>query len=548
MNLSRCSCLVVVAFLTLASDVLGDGCYMPKRAFRKIPEIPAQRALLSWKDGQETLVIASALDSKSQELGWIIPLPSVPTTIGKETPGALKTLNFCLQPEITHDLHPAIVLVVVLAFVGNLVVATWLFKRKSMLNLLMVLIMVFVFFSSLLPASGPTRPIASKAPNVQVEKSVSVGVYDIKVLKPAKPNDLNAWLTENGFSALPAVADKTVADYISNGWVFAAIKLTRAESGRNAPHPIKMAFASKRPVYPLRLTALAGGTTAFELFVIADDRAACDSLKEELCERFTVEKWLRSEDEPYETEEYFRGETTNQQIGHPAICSLMWNKCILTKFAGPIDADKMTSDIQFDWKPFEPYREHLFTIQGAREVALIVFIAGFGASLAVSMFVCQKKIVQPKGFWRYLGRVLLPSVALVAIFAAGAFICLPKLDASKVVQGHVWMLRASSMRVFNTFKVRLDGWRPKMYQDSEKEIADRLLKLLSDPDPEGRSAITNQLTGTEVIVEDSPGNFTVEKSDKKVIIRVYDAVGRVMVIERPSPQRDKQGRGGQAAK
>lgn len=548
MNVSLRCCCVVIAVLAFASDVLGDGCYIPERAVRKIPGIPAQRAILAWKDGKETLVISSALDSQAQKLGWIIPLPSVPTTIEKETPGALKTLNFCLQPEITHDLHPAIVLVVVLAFAGNLVVATWLFKRKSLVNLLVVLTVVFVFFSLLLPASGPTRSVASKAPNVQVEKFVSVGAYDVKVLKPAKPNDLNAWLTENGFSALPAVADKTVADYISNGWVFAAIKLTRAESGSNAPHPIKMAFASKRPVYPLRLTALAGGTTAFELFVIADNRAACDELKEELCERFTVEKSVRSEYEPYETDEYFWGETTNQRIGHPAICSLMWNECILTKFAGPIDADKMTSDIQFEWKPFEPYREHLFTIQGAREVALIVFIGVLGASLAVSMFVCQKKIVQPKGFWRYLGRVLLPSVALVAILAAGAFICLPKLDASEVVQGHVWMLRASSMRVFNTFKVGLDGWRPELFQDSEKEIADRLLKLLSDPDPDGRSAITNQLMETKIIVEDSPGNFTVEKSDKKVIIRVYDAVGRPMVIEQPRLQRDQQSRGGQGAK
>ena len=29
----------------------GDGCYIPERAFRKFPEIPAQRAVLAWKDG-----------------------------------------------------------------------------------------------------------------------------------------------------------------------------------------------------------------------------------------------------------------------------------------------------------------------------------------------------------------------------------------------------------------------------------------------------------------------------------------------------------------
>ena len=76
MNLSRWCCSVVIAVLTLASDVFGDGCYIPERAVRKIPEIPAQRAVLSWKDGHETLVISSTLDSKSQRLGWIIPLPA----------------------------------------------------------------------------------------------------------------------------------------------------------------------------------------------------------------------------------------------------------------------------------------------------------------------------------------------------------------------------------------------------------------------------------------------------------------------------------------
>ena len=73
MNVLRRSCFVV-AVLAFASDVFGDGCYIPERAVES-PEIPAQRAVLAWKNGQETLVISSALDSESQKLGWIIPLP-----------------------------------------------------------------------------------------------------------------------------------------------------------------------------------------------------------------------------------------------------------------------------------------------------------------------------------------------------------------------------------------------------------------------------------------------------------------------------------------
>ena len=76
--------VAAILFHLAASTVLADGCYIPERAVRKIPEIAAQQAILSWKDGVETLVISSALDSESQKLGWIIPVPSAP---GKDREG-----------------------------------------------------------------------------------------------------------------------------------------------------------------------------------------------------------------------------------------------------------------------------------------------------------------------------------------------------------------------------------------------------------------------------------------------------------------------------
>ena len=39
-------------------------------------------------------------------------------------------------------------------------------------------------------------------------------------------------------------------------------------------------------MYPVKLTALPGGRTAFESFVIANSRAACDLLEEEFCDKF----------------------------------------------------------------------------------------------------------------------------------------------------------------------------------------------------------------------------------------------------------------------
>jgi hypothetical protein len=56
--------------------------------------------------------------------------------------------------------------------------------------------------------------------------------------------------------------------------------------------------------------------------------------------------------------------------------------------------------------------------------------------------------------------------------------------------------------------------------------------------------LRNPITGADVLLEDSPGNLTVEKSDKGVIVRVYDHIGRPMLIEQPIRNADKQGKGG----
>ena len=129
---------------------------------------------------------------------------------------------------------------------------TLLFDRKRFLTVLVSLLLLFLFLSLLLPAAGTAGAgAATKEPNPLVEKSVEVGSYGITVLRPTQLDGLNKWLADNGFSALPTGAEGTIADYISKGWVFAAIKLTRGESGLNAPHPIKMVFAAKEPIYPM---------------------------------------------------------------------------------------------------------------------------------------------------------------------------------------------------------------------------------------------------------------------------------------------------------
>ena len=80
-----------------------DGVYISERAYLKPPAIPAQRAMLVFRNNTEKLVIESDLDGPGQRFGWIIPLPARPTRIEKTSPGLLHTLSLTLQPKIIHS-------------------------------------------------------------------------------------------------------------------------------------------------------------------------------------------------------------------------------------------------------------------------------------------------------------------------------------------------------------------------------------------------------------------------------------------------------------
>ena len=515
------SVLLVVLF---TSAVFGDGCYIPERAIRRIPEIPAQRAVVAWKDGVETLVISSSLDSESQKLGWLIPLPSVPRTMEKESPGALKTLNFCIQPKITHDLWLEIKGVLFIVLVGNLLLGTMIFRRNHFPALLLLLLMLSCLWSLMLPAIGAVNLTSVKAANVSVEKSAKVGSYDINVLKPAKQGDLNAWLDENDFSTLPTTADKIIDEYIAQGWVFVAIKLSRDEAGRNTPHPIKLVFDAKQAVYPMRLTSLAGGSPVFEIFVIANDSVSCDMLNEEFCDRFTKATHHDS----------FNGMTSQCKIGHSAICSLMWNDCVLTKFSGTIRAANMTRDMLFPWKTFKAYRQHFYTATGAGELALIFFLALSGMWIFYSMARYWKKIAQPHGTRWYFTKELAPAIALFALGMGILYTSLPKLDASVVNVSRGRSLRIYPRLLQDSIKEILLE-HPDVCQGTSQEIADSLLNHLGKSTP-FRDAVRNNITGSELKVEDSPGNFTVERDQDHLVIRVYDQSGMALINRFPEEE------------
>jgi hypothetical protein len=251
--------------------VSADGKYFPEKAYKVGPTIPTQRAILVYKDGIEKLTIESALDSKGRKFGWVIPLPSRPTEFKEASPGLIKTLDWTIQPKVTHDLKGKLARFGGVAVLVTLICLIMALTRPPVRVLLLVPVTVIGVLSTLVQ---PLHQVANSGgsstyvPGVQVHDVQEIGSYDIVVLDANDAAALNTWLETNGFAG-PTEADRAiVSDYIRGGWCFVATRLRREKDGYSKPHPLSMSFHAKAPVYPIRLTATAGNDLYLEL---ADD-------------------------------------------------------------------------------------------------------------------------------------------------------------------------------------------------------------------------------------------------------------------------------------
>ena len=504
--------LALLFFLLCGSTAQADGIYMPERVIRKIPEISAQRALIRWKEGAESLVISSALDSESQRLGWIIPLPSVPSAIAKADPGGLKTLNFCIQPEITNDLHDEIVMSLAFLLHVLLFTAVWLFMRESLLDWFLVWICFVILASMGIPAAMELREnLLAGASTVRIEKTVNAGAYEVAVLTSTNFGDLNSWLGENGFSAFPSAAEPIVARYIKDGWCFGAIKLSRDEKGANTPHPIQIDFKTKEVIYPMQLTALSSHSPHFELFVLGEMRADSSLLRTEFCDRFLTATAKADGWRPVREYPCFAAEHSNLKVGHPAICSQMWSGCVLTKLSGELTPLQMTDDLRFQWSQLHAYRQHLFTKRGSISSAFLCFAWMFGSYAFGSMVAFRKKIRQKP--WRFLTTNLLPAASICGLVSVACLCCLPKIETLEV-RRYFGNYRWAAHDLSEGIDRQISG-TPTLLQGSEHEISDAIIKA-----QRFYPVIANKLS-----VESTPGNFTLEKRNGKITINCYDLIG-----------------------
>ncbi|MCC6907601.1 MAG: DUF2330 domain-containing protein [Phycisphaerales bacterium] len=448
--------LVAAAAAWAASPAMGDGKYFRTQVVARDPSIPHQAALISYRDGIETLVVQSAVQAEGEHVAWVLPLPAQPTAIEAASPGTIATLQQLVQPRLVleRNVTPWIfVALAALACCGMMLVVSRALSKHSAWARILIYVIAFpcVLLATSVGVLFPTlvaKPRSMAAANAQPQRGVSiltdetVGSYTVTVIAAEAGSEVRDWLSENGFACDDA-AGVVIDRYVAEGWCFATAKIRWSPGQTLSPHPLKVVFPVDEAVYPMRLTG-AGATQplALDLFIIGSEMAAARDLKQWRCERLVrdaaAKNWFDEDAIVYE------GDLTQLRIGHPVIAASLWDGATLTHLSGMLSPAQMArDDVQLRWEPARPYHRTFFIGQAATLLGGVV-----GIGLAALAFLAAS-LAALRTSWRFGGVcrwTLAPGLA-VAAFCAPAFALLaPSVETAtephhpidrKMAQNHV---------------------------------------------------------------------------------------------------------------
>ena len=112
---------------------------------------------------------------------------------------------------------------------------------------------------------------------VRVIGNERIGAFQVVRLAGGSPRALDTWLTVHGYR-LPPRARPILASYLRQGWSFVAVRLADRADGKLTP--LRIAFASTVPIYPMRLDQLSRTPVSVDLYVVGDHRATVRGLSD----------------------------------------------------------------------------------------------------------------------------------------------------------------------------------------------------------------------------------------------------------------------------
>lgn len=534
---------VLLLLLASAFAARADGCYIPHKTYLQTPTIPAQTAIISFRDGQEILVVQSLLQAEGQEFGWIIPVPASPTEMRVGTPGMIKTLQVQLQPEIhmddvkgSFDFTQKILLTLYVT-----IICLWVIKRtptfrRGIVNGLAVFFVFLLLPMTVLQSLGGKMTSYQSVAGVDLSQSSVVGNYDVAVLKAQTVENLNDWLARNNLRAFDATSSQVVQSYIRENWSFVLARLQREKGGLSAPHPLVLTFPAKEPIYPMRLTALTEHSVALELFLIADRQYQSRDLAMEYSDQFfsrlsnlsiyshhALFNTFRTPDEKEIEWPIYYGRNFQGMVGHELGRRLMWEGCIVTKLVGEVRPAAMSHDFTFLSMPEgKPYRLQVYSKgMAAREgFALGATIWCMGLIAFIARYL---KTIYASTHYAFINQSLLLLAAISILVGVGKY--LTCRQAAIRDEGNVYQVQ--NLEYYNQLKIQTHlAESPALNQGGLVQ------KLISDLE---RADLSNPYLGGKITNEDSPGNFEVIEQAGKIVVRLYREDGSYIEVTRPDP-------------
>lgn len=530
--------LLILFVLSLSSTtrLCADGIYIPHKAYLTSPKIPAQMAVISYRDGKETLVVQSQLEAEGQEFGWIIPVPAVPTEMRVGTPGILKTFAVELLPEMyvsdPHTGENGFKL-----FLIFLTISYWcltvIYRRPNFRlarNIFAsVFLFVFLCFCSL-QSLGSKALVFNRISGISILNEQSIGNYDVAVLQPKSSTAFNDWLNANNLRPLDARGQKIVQQYLDEGWSFVAAKLHRDTNGLSAPHPLILTFPAKQPVYPMRLTALADSPVHLELFVIAKEQVKTSPLRLAYCDQFSEHKlekgqaWLMdftSYGASSSTDRKFFGKSYKARIGHDKAMELMWEGCVVTKLSGDLLPKDMALDYVLNSVEHGAPRRDLFYSSGRAFFDSVFWSMGLWCVGLIALVVYYRKIIYAQTHKVFIDRAIKLLMLACWLTTIVIYVALPKADI-RDAGSHGSSLYQNSSHVSELAEEFLTIDPPLSKEVLSRKLQDTWKEL----------DLQNPYQGEDRISEDSPGNFEVAGEGKDLAVRLYLEDGSYEEIKR----------------
>jgi hypothetical protein len=242
------SLLLSGCLLLTGGAVLADGKVSKPRSYQGSLEEQAQEAILIYTPGEddqkpatEDLILKIAVKGKVDSFAWVIPFPTEPETVEKEDARLFAELFRYVEsrrPEKKGGLSKG-------------------FKDKGKSD------------------EREARP-------VEVLSRKTVGSYDVAIVRENKAGALNEWLKQEDYQPLPEDAEDVLGFYREKKYVFACVKVTKAEPDERSYselHPLRFTFQTGREegiYFPMKMTGLQSDPFDVTLYVFhrwwIDDR------------------------------------------------------------------------------------------------------------------------------------------------------------------------------------------------------------------------------------------------------------------------------------